>query len=349
MTNFSPDDLYKATVYDRDGSKVGKVQQVYLDDNAGSPSWITVNTGFFGTNESLVPLEGAAMNEDVLKVPFDKQQIKDAPNYDPGHHLDERDEDDLYRHYGLAAGGTAAAGTGLTDRDRDGRLGRDRDDRGFDPLDRDNDGQRFDDPDHGRSGRDRDRGFDPLDRDNDGQRFDDPNRGDLRDRDRDALRDQKDREGDRGLGPAVGAGAAGAAAGAAGAGMAGRGDRDRGRDRDGDWDRDRGRGRDDRGFDPLDRDNDGERFDDPNRGRSQDRLTEGHEGEPLDPQQGGGLRDTSRHDSGGLGRGGEDDQALQRERELLERERELLERDKELLNREQGRGRLRRHDRGQGY
>lgn len=39
---------------------------------------------------------------------------------------------------------------------------------------------------------------------------------------------------------------------------------------------------------------------------------------------------------------------LQRERELLDRERDLLERDKDLLQREQGRGRLRRHDRGQG-
>ncbi len=368
MNQFSPDDLYNATVYDRDGSKVGRVQQVYLDDATGGPSWITVNTGFFGTNESLVPLEGAGLNDDVLKVPFDKQQIKDAPNYDPGHHLDERDEEDLYRHYGMAGG--AAAGTvgrddRLDDRGRlDDRNRRDRDDRGFDPLDRDNDGQRFDDPNRGHRDHDRDKGFDPLDRDNDGQRFDDPNRGDLRDHDRDALQQQKDQEGDRGLGRAVAAGAAGTAAGAAGAGMAGRQDRDAGRDRD-------------RGFDPLDRDNDGQRFDDPDRGRTgQDRqlrddregyarddravsLSGGREGEPLDPQQGGGLTDARRDDRGGVrdhdnpgdrgNAGDQDEQAmLQRERELLDRERDLLERDKDLLQREQGRGRLRRHDRGQG-
>lgn len=183
MNQFSPDDLYNATVYDRDGSKVGRVQQVYLDDSSGSPSWITVNTGFFGTNESLVPLEGAGMNEDILKVPFDKQQIKDAPNYDPGHHLDERDEDDLYRHYGLTGG--TPAGTGLTDRDRDGHVGRDRDDRGFDPLDRDNDGQHFDDPDRGRDRRsgddrayadDRRRSDDPLTGGHEGEPLD-PHQG----------------------------------------------------------------------------------------------------------------------------------------------------------------------------
>lgn len=292
MNQFSPDDLYNATVYDRNGSKVGRVQQVYLDDATGGPSWITVNTGFFGTNESLVPLEGAGLNDDVLKVPFDKQQIKDAPNYDPGHHLDERDEEDLYRHYGMAGG--AAAGTvgrddRLDDRGRlDDRNRRDRDDRGFDPLDRDNDGQRFDDPNRGHRDHDRDKGSDPLDRDNDGQRFDDPDRG-RTGQDR-QLRD--DREG---------------------------------------------YARDDRA----------------------DSLSGGREGEPLDPQQGGGLTDARRDDLGGVrdhdnpgdrgNAGDQDEQAmLQRERELLDRERDLLERDKDLLQREQGRGRLRRHDRGQG-
>ena len=41
--------LRSATVVDRDGSKVGNVQQVYLDDTTGRPSWVTVNTGLFGT------------------------------------------------------------------------------------------------------------------------------------------------------------------------------------------------------------------------------------------------------------------------------------------------------------
>jgi sporulation protein YlmC with PRC-barrel domain len=116
---FSADQLLKSTVYDQSGSKVGHVQQVYLNDATGEPSWVTVRTGFFGTNESLVPLDGAQINDDILKVPFDKQIIKDAPNYDPGHHLDGSDEADLYRHYGSTP--TQSATTGTPEQERSDR------------------------------------------------------------------------------------------------------------------------------------------------------------------------------------------------------------------------------------
>ena len=53
-------DLAGATVHDSDGDKIGKAGQVYLDDSTGQPSWLTVNTGLFGTSESFVPLEGAS-------------------------------------------------------------------------------------------------------------------------------------------------------------------------------------------------------------------------------------------------------------------------------------------------
>lgn len=83
--------------------KVGKIGQVYLDDQTGKPEWATVNTGFFGTSESFVPLEGASRNGDGVTVPYTKGQIKDAPNVDPSDgHISESQEADLYRHYGLS-------------------------------------------------------------------------------------------------------------------------------------------------------------------------------------------------------------------------------------------------------
>lgn len=102
--------------------KVGKIGQVYLDDQTGKPEWATVNTGFFGTSESFVPLEGASRNGDGVTVPYTKDQIKDAPNVDPSDgHISESQEADLYRHYGLSYSesrsdsglpeGTAATGT----------------------------------------------------------------------------------------------------------------------------------------------------------------------------------------------------------------------------------------------
>ena len=37
-----------------DGSKIGSIGQVYLDDQTGDPSWVTARTGLFGTSQSFV-------------------------------------------------------------------------------------------------------------------------------------------------------------------------------------------------------------------------------------------------------------------------------------------------------
>ncbi|MGK5680214.1 DUF2382 domain-containing protein [Actinoplanes sp. URMC 104] len=90
-------------VYDRDGDKIGKVGQVWAD-GAGMPAWASVNTGLFGLNESLVPLQNADVQADRLVVPFEKDLVKDAPNVDASHDepLSEAEVDMLYRHYGLS-------------------------------------------------------------------------------------------------------------------------------------------------------------------------------------------------------------------------------------------------------
>ena len=41
-----------ATAYDRAGDKIGKVGQVYYDDATDQPTWVTVNTGFFGVEQA---------------------------------------------------------------------------------------------------------------------------------------------------------------------------------------------------------------------------------------------------------------------------------------------------------
>ncbi|MGK5440262.1 DUF2382 domain-containing protein [Micromonospora sp. URMC 105] len=90
-------------VFDRDGDKIGTVGQVWAD-GAGQPAWASVRTGFFGMNESLVPLQSAALDGDRLTVPFDKGRVKDAPNVDVSHDepLSGEEVADLYRHYGLS-------------------------------------------------------------------------------------------------------------------------------------------------------------------------------------------------------------------------------------------------------
>jgi len=90
------------SVYGTDGDKLGKVGQVYLDDETGKPEWATVQTGLFGTNESFVPLAQAELTDNELSVPYTKDHVKDAPNVEVEQgHLSQDEEAQLYRHYGL--------------------------------------------------------------------------------------------------------------------------------------------------------------------------------------------------------------------------------------------------------
>ncbi|MGC5583348.1 PRC-barrel domain-containing protein [Ornithinimicrobium sp. W1665] len=101
--------LYDADVMTVDGDRLGDVGQVYLDDETGAPAWVSVRTGWFGARESLVPLVGAQVEGDTVRVAHTRQEIKDAPTVDADAHLDEVEQDRLFRHYGLVLGdGTVA-------------------------------------------------------------------------------------------------------------------------------------------------------------------------------------------------------------------------------------------------
>ena len=90
-----------ATVRDQAGEKIGKVSQVYLDDQTGTPEWVTVRTGLFGGKESFVPLADADMRGDDLVITTDKATVSGAPRVDEDDHLSEEQETELYRYYGL--------------------------------------------------------------------------------------------------------------------------------------------------------------------------------------------------------------------------------------------------------
>jgi uncharacterized protein (TIGR02271 family) len=87
-----------------DGTKIGGIGQVYLDDQTGSPEWVTVKTGLFGTSESFVPLQGASASGDDIVVEFDKNKVKDAPRVAGDGHLSPQEEDELYAYYGRSHG-----------------------------------------------------------------------------------------------------------------------------------------------------------------------------------------------------------------------------------------------------
>ena len=94
-----------------DGEKIGKVGQLFFDDETGRPEFVTVNTGLFGTKETFVPVADATLTGDELTIPFSKDKVKDAPSVDVDNgHLDRDEEQRLYEYYEMSYAGGQAAG-----------------------------------------------------------------------------------------------------------------------------------------------------------------------------------------------------------------------------------------------
>jgi hypothetical protein len=87
---------------DRDGEKIGKLQDVYVDVETDEPQFGTVKEGLIGRHLTFVPLAGTKVGPDDLQVAVSRQQVKDAPNIEQhGEELSQADESALYHHYEL--------------------------------------------------------------------------------------------------------------------------------------------------------------------------------------------------------------------------------------------------------
>jgi uncharacterized protein (TIGR02271 family) len=104
---------------DNDGDKIGKIDDIYLDQDTNDPEWAIVTTGLFGTKQTFVPISEATSTGDGVRVPYEKAQVKDAPRIDPDGRLSEDEERQLYQHYGREWGSswdTRETGTATDDR-----------------------------------------------------------------------------------------------------------------------------------------------------------------------------------------------------------------------------------------
>jgi sporulation protein YlmC with PRC-barrel domain len=91
------------TMYDRDGEKIGRIQEIYLDGDTDAPEWALVSTSLFRGRSTFVPIAGARPEDDGVHVPFERVQVKDAPTIDPDAELSQQHEKELYAHYGMAS------------------------------------------------------------------------------------------------------------------------------------------------------------------------------------------------------------------------------------------------------
>src|SRR3712207_7193389 len=70
-------------VYDPNGEKIGKVDDLFVDEN-DQPEYIGVKMGFLGTRSTLIPMEIATTDEtnSAINVSLDKETVKDGPSFD---------------------------------------------------------------------------------------------------------------------------------------------------------------------------------------------------------------------------------------------------------------------------
>jgi uncharacterized protein (TIGR02271 family) len=88
-------------VVGRDGEKIGKVDQIYLDEATGQPEWASVHTGLFGMKSNFVPLRGAHPVGEDVQVEYTKDEVGNAPGITPDAELSTEEEQRLWSHYGM--------------------------------------------------------------------------------------------------------------------------------------------------------------------------------------------------------------------------------------------------------
>ena len=92
------------TVYDNAGSKIGKVDDLFLDEN-DSPEYVGVKMGFLGTSSTLIPMEAATVDESSgsITVSSDKDTVKNGPSFDDDREITPEYENEVRSYYGLGA------------------------------------------------------------------------------------------------------------------------------------------------------------------------------------------------------------------------------------------------------
>jgi PRC-barrel domain len=90
------------SVVDTNGSKIGTLESVYVDTTTDEPFFAAVTTGIIGRHKlTFVPLTGATVSPDHVKVTVDKDLAKNAPSIDTDGELTVDQEPDVFAHYGL--------------------------------------------------------------------------------------------------------------------------------------------------------------------------------------------------------------------------------------------------------
>ncbi len=89
-------------VYDSSGEKIGKVDDLFVDEN-DNPEYIGVKMGLLGTSSTLIPMDLVTVDESAgrLDVATDKETAKNGPAFDDDREITPDYENQVYSYYGL--------------------------------------------------------------------------------------------------------------------------------------------------------------------------------------------------------------------------------------------------------
>ena len=90
------------TVYDNRGEKIGKVDDLFIDES-DNEEYVGVKMGFFGRKSTLIPMDIVRVNEAnrAIEVSESKDHVKNAPSFDDDEDITHEYEERIRSHFGL--------------------------------------------------------------------------------------------------------------------------------------------------------------------------------------------------------------------------------------------------------
>jgi uncharacterized protein (TIGR02271 family) len=107
-------------IYDQHYEKVGKVDDLFVDEN-DVPEYIGVKTGLFGGPSTLIPMDIVRVNDlrQLVEVASDKATIEKAPSFDDDAEITAEFEKRVYAHFGASRESPLAGRGGYHDENAD--------------------------------------------------------------------------------------------------------------------------------------------------------------------------------------------------------------------------------------
>jgi uncharacterized protein (TIGR02271 family) len=88
------------SVVAQDGEQIGKIEEIFVDYETREPEWLGIGTGLLRTKRVVVPVAGAEIDNDIVRIPYSAEIVKSSPDVDDDQ-IPQEVEAELYSYYGV--------------------------------------------------------------------------------------------------------------------------------------------------------------------------------------------------------------------------------------------------------